>query len=437
MSRAALFLDRDGVLNVDHGYVFQVRDFELIDGVLDALRTAADRGYVLIIVTNQSGIGRGYFSQADYDLLEAHIRELFAAEGIPLAAIYHCPHHPDAGCTCRKPQPGMILQAASEHGVDLTSSILIGDKPSDAAAGRAAKVGHIELVTPHRTIVDIVAELEPVSPKIYHRSKSQNASQPVIAINNRELGMNLEYSIDATHVIKSALSLLRPYDVLNAPKIRVGRPFDGGYIMIDSFDGVEAAYSLGINDDVSWDLDMSLRDIDIFQYDHTIESLPAENPRFHWEKLGIAASSSEVMRSISDLIKTNGHQDSSNLVLKCDIECAEWDVLRHIPNAVLSKFSQIVLELHDIRRLGNPGDDNARQAVVNLTNSHHVVHVHGNNFGGVGVIGGICLPNVIELTLLRKDMGQFTASQSTFPTPMDMPCNSSHADLYLGNFTFK
>ncbi|NIJ38724.1 D-glycero-D-manno-heptose 1,7-bisphosphate phosphatase [Sphingopyxis panaciterrae] len=161
MNRAALFLDRDGVLNVDHGYVFQARDFDLIDGVLDALRAAADRGYELIIVTNQSGIGRGYFSQADYDLLEVHMRGLFAAEGIPLAAIYHCPHHPNAGCACRKPQPGMILQAAHEHGIDLASSILIGDKPSDADAGRAAKVGRIELVTAHRTIVDIVAELQP------------------------------------------------------------------------------------------------------------------------------------------------------------------------------------------------------------------------------------------------------------------------------------
>ncbi|NIJ38723.1 hypothetical protein FHR22_003447 [Sphingopyxis panaciterrae] len=249
--------------------------------------------------------------------------------------------------------------------------------------------------------------------------------------------MNLEYSIDAAHVLKSVLSLLQPYDALNARKIRVGRPFDGGYVMADAFEGVEAAYSFGINDDVSWDLDMALRDVDIFQYDHTIDNLPIENSRFHWEQLGIAAFSSDNMRSIGDLIKANGHQDSNNLILKCDIECAEWETLRHTPKSILSKFSQIVLELHDIRRLGNPEDDGARQAIVNLTNSHRVIHVHGNNYGGVGIVGGICLPNVIELTLLRKDMDQFVASQSIFPTPLDMPCNRSHADLYLGNFTFK
>lgn len=248
--------------------------------------------------------------------------------------------------------------------------------------------------------------------------------------------MSLEYSIDAAHVAKNGLAMLRPYDVLDLPKTRVGRAFDGGYVMIDAFDGVEAAYSLGINDDVSWDLDMALRGIDIFQYDHTIDGLPVENPHFHWQKLGIAPSSSGEMRSINDLVEANKHSGSSNLILKCDIECHEWDVLRDLPNEILSKFSQIVLELHDVCRLGKQDDDGARRAIANLTASHNVVHVHGNNFAGFGVVGGICLPNVIELTLLRKDMGEFVPSKLIFPTAMDMPCHSRAADLYLGNFTF-
>lgn len=159
MSRPALFLDRDGVLNVDHGYVSRAADFEPVDGVFTALRSAAARGYALIVVTNQSGICRGYFTQGDYDALEAHMRKLFAAQGIELTAIYHCPHHPDAGCDCRKPRPGMILRAAREHGIDLARSVMIGDKPSDAEAARAAGVGRIELVTPDRAVGDIVARL--------------------------------------------------------------------------------------------------------------------------------------------------------------------------------------------------------------------------------------------------------------------------------------
>lgn len=159
MSHPALFLDRDGVLNVDHGYVSRKADFKLIDGVFEALHLAVARGYVLIVVTNQSGIGRGYFTQADYDALEAYIHQLFASEGIPLTAIYHCPHHPDAKCDCRKPRPGMILRAAQDHGIDLPRSVMIGDKPSDAEAARAAGVGRIELVTPERQIGEIISSL--------------------------------------------------------------------------------------------------------------------------------------------------------------------------------------------------------------------------------------------------------------------------------------
>lgn len=159
MSSPALFLDRDGVLNVDHGYVVQPADFQVIEGVFDALRKAASRGYKLIVVTNQSGIGRGYFTQAEYDALEAHMRRLFAAEGIVFTGIYHCPHHPDADCACRKPQPGMLLRSAHDHDVDLAGSIMIGDKPSDAQAAHAAGVGRIEMVTPDRRIGDILAAL--------------------------------------------------------------------------------------------------------------------------------------------------------------------------------------------------------------------------------------------------------------------------------------
>lgn len=159
MNRPALFLDRDGVLNADHGYVIRPAEFEVLDGVFEALRLAAAHGYALIVVTNQSGIGRGYFSARDYAALETHMHHLFAEEGVVLTGIYHCPHHPDADCECRKPRPGMILRAAREHGIDLGRSIMVGDKPSDAEAARAAGVATIELVTTRRDLRDIVTAL--------------------------------------------------------------------------------------------------------------------------------------------------------------------------------------------------------------------------------------------------------------------------------------
>lgn len=139
--KRALLLDRDGVINVDHGYVVQPDCFEVIPGVFEALRQAQTLGYALIVVTNQSGIARGYFDAADYALLEDHMRRIFASEGIIFTAIYHCPHHPDGMCGCRKPLPGMILRAAIEHDLDLARSVLVGDKASDIAAAVAAGVG--------------------------------------------------------------------------------------------------------------------------------------------------------------------------------------------------------------------------------------------------------------------------------------------------------
>jgi len=161
--RRALFLDRDGVLNVDHGYVSRPEQFEVIDGVFDALRRAQALGFLLVVVTNQSGIARGYFAADDYLALEDHMRSVFSAEGITFAGIYHCPHHPEGSvpalavaCDCRKPRPGMLLQAAREHDIDLDASIMVGDKQSDIAAAQAAGIRRTYLLDPPRlTLRDI------------------------------------------------------------------------------------------------------------------------------------------------------------------------------------------------------------------------------------------------------------------------------------------
>lgn len=144
----AAFIDRDGVINADHGYVHRVDRFELLPGVPAALRRLKAAGFLLIVVTNQSGIARGLFTEADYATLTQHLHEVLAAEGVVLDAVYHCPHLPDASvaayrrqCDCRKPNPGMILRGIAEFGIDPARSMLIGDKTSDIEAGRAAGVG--------------------------------------------------------------------------------------------------------------------------------------------------------------------------------------------------------------------------------------------------------------------------------------------------------
>ena len=148
--RKALFLDRDGVINVDKGYVHTPAQTEWIPGIFDLCRKATELGYALVVITNQAGIARGYYDQAAFETYSDWMRAQFAERGLRIEAIYHCPHHPTAGigelrrdCDCRKPQPGMILRAAEELDLDLARSALVGDQPWDLEAGRRGGVAHL------------------------------------------------------------------------------------------------------------------------------------------------------------------------------------------------------------------------------------------------------------------------------------------------------
>lgn len=137
MSRPALFLDRDGTLIVDVGYPRDPALVEALPGAIAALREL-QRTYALVIISNQSGIGRGLITDAEAAAVHARTVELFAQGGVTFAGAYYCPHAPEAACRCRKPAPGLLLDAARELDLDLARSIMIGDKPSDLDAGRAA-----------------------------------------------------------------------------------------------------------------------------------------------------------------------------------------------------------------------------------------------------------------------------------------------------------
>ena len=140
----AAFLDRDGVIIEDVGYLSHAEDVRLLPGAAEGLRLLVAAGYRLVIVTNQSGIGRGYSTIQDFGAVCARLDSLLAREGVAIDHLAFCPHAPASvgnGCLCRKPNPGMILESASALRVDLAASILVGDKPSDIAAGRAAGVG--------------------------------------------------------------------------------------------------------------------------------------------------------------------------------------------------------------------------------------------------------------------------------------------------------
>lgn len=153
MSRRAAFIDRDGVLNEERAFVHRAADFALVPGAVEALRALKTAGYLLVVVTNQSGIARGLYSEADYLALAKHMREQLEAEGIVLDAVEYCPHLPDAAvdryrvdCDCRKPKPGMLKRAIEALDIDPLASLLVGDRLSDVQAGRAAAIGRCFLV---------------------------------------------------------------------------------------------------------------------------------------------------------------------------------------------------------------------------------------------------------------------------------------------------
>jgi D-glycero-D-manno-heptose 1,7-bisphosphate phosphatase len=143
----ALFIDRDGVINIDKVHVFLRKDFEFTPGIFDLLRRYLDKGFLLIVITNQAGIAKGIYTEDDFLKLTDWMIGEFKNNGITISKIYHCPHHPDftGECECRKPKPGMILEAKKEFDLDLSQSVLIGDKESDLQAGRSSGIPEVNL----------------------------------------------------------------------------------------------------------------------------------------------------------------------------------------------------------------------------------------------------------------------------------------------------
>lgn len=167
MAQRALFLDRDGVVNVDRGYVHDWADFAFIPDIFTLLKQAKQKGYLLLLVTNQSGIGRGYYSQQDFqnlsDHMQAHLKKRL---GFGLDHIYHCPHAPEASCPCRKPKLGMLRQALNDFDLNLDQSIMLGDKLSDMQFGLEGGMG---------TNLWLCSQASLVHKRLYHIDRLEQA----------------------------------------------------------------------------------------------------------------------------------------------------------------------------------------------------------------------------------------------------------------------
>ena len=146
MAIKTIFLDRDGVINKEVSYLHKIDDFKFIDGIFDACLYFQKLNFEIIIITNQSGIARGYFTKDEYQLITEWMLERFISKGIKILDIFHCPHGPDSICECRKPQPGMFLTAKSKHDIDMSKSWMIGDTEADIGAANSAGIQNTILV---------------------------------------------------------------------------------------------------------------------------------------------------------------------------------------------------------------------------------------------------------------------------------------------------
>jgi D-glycero-D-manno-heptose 1,7-bisphosphate phosphatase len=161
-ARPAAFLDRDGVLNVDHGYVHRLDQLDLIAGAAEAVRLLNEAGFLAIVVTNQSGVARGLYGEDDVKRFNTALRQQFAAAGARIDAVYYCPHHPQGtvaryaiACGCRKPKPGLLEQAARDFASDRARSFMIGDKDDDREAAAAFGIRGIKFDAATEQLVDV------------------------------------------------------------------------------------------------------------------------------------------------------------------------------------------------------------------------------------------------------------------------------------------
>lgn len=238
--------------------------------------------------------------------------------------------------------------------------------------------------------------------------------------------------------IRRLYDLIRPQTYPGLKKLRVGnRLGDGGYVMVDDFGGIKAALSLGIGDETTWDVEMSARGLDIFQFDHTVEP-PAEvatNPRLHFYRCGIAnhTDPQQNLKTIGDILADEMAGYSGDLILKMDIEGHEWDSLRFISEDVLSRFRQICIEIHN--PLARPGQRTCRNRNLSVLEKLHrnfaPVHLHANNAGFVKKLFGFTIPRALEVTYIRRDGQIFSDSTESFPGEYDAPNVPSDPEIMI------
>jgi Methyltransferase FkbM domain len=239
--------------------------------------------------------------------------------------------------------------------------------------------------------------------------------------------------------IRATLGLLEPQAVVDFKKIRVGAGDDGGYVMVDDFAGISAALSLGVGCNMTWDISIAERGIPVLQFDDGIGSAPAQQElcKFWRRKIVATKPSSQSEITIAGILLENNLGRSEDLILKIDIEGAEWEIFSNLDDGIIKQFRQIICEFHDFHRIYQTSWRlRAYRVLEKLKRNHCVVHIHGNNYGRLIFAGDVRVPEVLEVTFVRRKDYATSESSVQFPTELDGPNNRSAPDIFLGNFHF-
>lgn len=237
-------------------------------------------------------------------------------------------------------------------------------------------------------------------------------------------------------MIWEAFRLVRPHTAENAEKIRIGGNADGGYVMLDpGRDGI--AYSFGVSAFSPWDLDMAERGFKVFQYDGTVEGNPHPHPNifFHRHNIDGSPHPARGTKSLAQIIADHAHQDQRDIVLQMDIENAEWDFFEYAAPGELKRFSQIIVELHNLTPLV-PGMERKLAILRKLRETHVPIHVHMNNAQALygPALGTPPAPSLLEVAYARKGDYIFSESREFFPTSLDCPNVAGKNDVKIGSF---
>jgi hypothetical protein len=238
--------------------------------------------------------------------------------------------------------------------------------------------------------------------------------------------------------IKKTLRLLRPYAAKEFQKARFGGLHDGGYILLDDFRCIDTAFSFGIENNASWDVEIAKKYVTVYQFDHTVEAPVADNPRLVFSKKRICPEAGPKSESLSSLVEQHDKQNACpNLILKIDIENDEWAVFDATSPDLLTRFSQIVGEFHYFQGFGDFYWRQVFHRVLNkLSDAYAIVHVHANNYGGFSNVANVIFPNVLEITFANRSIYSFSETDEIFPGPLDSPNDPSRPDMHLGSFRF-